>query len=154
MKTKFEMALRSFVLVLATTSCTTWYSVQKDHLPLIAEAFETKKPARVNTTDGDVVEVDPNRGFQFETAADGRLFEGELEALEIRQSDGQAIVYLEPRTDVKTPGWSFPASEVTSVETEALSLGRTAGAVVLAVVGAVAIGCGLWAAVTWNDWGW
>ena len=122
---------RCFVFVLATTSCTTWYEVRKDHLPLIAEAVETKKPTRVNTTDGDIVEVEPNRGFRFETATEGRVFDGALESLELRQADGQAVVYLEPRTDLIIPGWSVPISEITSVKAETLSPGKTVGVAVL-----------------------
>jgi hypothetical protein len=134
------MCKPALLLIVATTSCTTWHTVRKDHLPLIAKAIENKEPTRVNTTDGEIVEVDPERNLRFETAAEGRVFEGVLETLEIRRAGGQTIVYLTPRTDTAIPGWGLPASEVTSVQAETFAPCKTTVAVVLAVAAAVAGG--------------
>jgi hypothetical protein len=109
----------TIVLILATTSCTTWYQLRKDQLPPIAMAFETRKAVELEVPgeSGEVmVRVDPDDRFRFESAGDelhsGRLADLRLDEETLRLVPGYVSKELRMTGRTKAYPIRVPLAEV------------------------------------------
>lgn len=144
-----------FAFVLTTTSCTTWYTVQKDQLPLIATAFKTGESVHV-ATDDKSIEADPSRRIRVRTDTRGLLFEGHLTMLEFQDIGSELFIriepgpplYAQPHRGPLAGGGLVQASMINSVEVETFSPTKTAIAIAGPVLVVTALVCVI--AASWD----
>jgi hypothetical protein len=138
MKTLCRIALSSLVFILAVTSCTAWYPVRKDQLPLVARVFEPDGPAEVEVATG-WGEISVAREDRFQLRAADRLFEGQLDELEIAGVGDQEVLHFELLTSSPSRGVEVPLSEVDTVEVRQFSVAGTIAVCALVTLSAALV---------------